>query len=138
MDLHNALDAARTLWLESAGGPELLAGCRMITGALSAMAAGAALLNSLRNIELEAIWTREDCRRFRIIGWLRTLGLVLAALYFFCAGVFEIDRTSSPVRLMVGNVAFSVMFLGSLLDSLAWRNHYKRKRMITEVKAGQR
>lgn len=136
MDPHNAFDAVRALWLQSVGGPELLAGCRMVTGGLSAMAAGAALQNSLRSVEVEAIWGPRDCRRFQIIGWLRTIGLVMAALYFFCAGVFEVDRTSSPVRLMVGNVAFSLMFLGSLLDSLAWRNHYKRKRMIKEVKEG--
>lgn len=131
MDPHSMFETARELWLQSASGPELLAGCRMVTGGLSLMAAGAALQNSLRSLELEATWTQEDCRRFKIIGWLKTAGLVMAALYFFCAGVFEVDRTSSPVRLLVGNAAFSTMFLGSMLDSLAWRNHYRRKRILT-------
>lgn len=130
MATHDLFTAAQELWLGSSAGPQLLASARMVTGALSALAAAAAFQNAVRDLELEATWTRSDRTRFRIINWIKVLGLILSALYFFCAGVFELERTSSPHRLVVANVAFSTVFLGSFLDSLYWRNHYRRKRQI--------
>lgn len=128
--MHDLFLRVQEVWLMSVGGPEILGFFRVITGTLSLLAAGASVRNAVANLEMESTWTPWDCKRFKVINWIKTLGLILAALYYFCAGLFEIDRTSSPLRLILGNVAFSVMFLGILMDAQAWRVHYKRKRRL--------
>ena len=116
--------------MDAASGPSLLFGARMITSSLATLAAIAALLNAWKPNEIESTWDKEDCKRFAVIGWMRAVALIAVALYYLCAGVFEVDRTSSPHRLLVGNIAMSSLFLGLWIDSVAWRFHYRRKRVI--------
>lgn len=118
-------------WLDAASGPALLSGFRMVSSALAALAAIAAIANAWKPNELEATWSDEDCRRFKLISWLRALSLIAVASYYFCAGLFEAERTSSPHRLLVGNISMSSLFLVSLMDSVAWRAHYRRKRAMS-------
>lgn len=130
MTLHELFIALQTWWLENATNPQALLGMRMFSGGLSLVAAALTVYNAIRPNEIEKTWNKDDCRRFGIIAWMKALGFVLAAIYFVCAAIFEADRINSPHRLLFSNVWVSLVMFTAIVDALAWRFHYYRKRMI--------
>lgn len=122
---------AKAWWLDAAAGPDLLFTVRIFSGGLNGVAFLIALWNAVHGNELEGTWDRATCRRFQVLTWLRAAALLGVALYFMAAAFFEVERTSSPHRLLVGNGVFGFLAAVTLLDMAAWRMHYILKRAVT-------
>ncbi|WP_414656764.1 hypothetical protein ACINK0_11380 [Deinococcus sp. VB343] len=118
--------AAQSWWLTEESGPGLLFGIRMFTATLSLFASWAWLMLARTPI-VESTWEECHRQRFRLVCYAVAVGLLLSCGYFLAGGVFESERTSSPHRLLVGNLAWSATFLPSILFAVYVRFMFTRK-----------
>lgn len=120
---------AQSWWLAEESGPGLLFGVRMLSATLALFAAWGWVMLA-RTPTVESTW--EDChrRRFGAVCLAVALGLGLACVYFVAGGVFEIERTSSPHRLIAGNLAWTVLFLALALAAIFLRFMFTRKAAV--------
>lgn len=120
---------AQSWWLAEESGPGLLFAVRMLSAALGLFAAWSWVMLARTPI-VDSAW--EDChrRRFGAVCRAVALSLGLACGYFVAGGVFEIERTSSPHRLIVGNVAWATLFLALSLMAIFMRFMFTRKVVV--------
>jgi len=124
------LSNLREWWLASAGDAMLLFLLRMTTASLALIACTLAWQNVIRPNEWERTWANGSYARLRVLNGMRAMFLTLCAVYFVGAGALEWERTYTPVRLVLGNVAFLGLFAWHAFDQLFWRLHFYRKRAI--------
>lgn len=117
---------AQSWWLTEESGPALLFGVRMVTATLSLFASWAWWMLSRTPI-VESTWEECHRQRFRLACAAIAFGLLLCCGYFLAGGLFEGERTSSPHRLIVGNLAWSLTFLPSILFAVYMRFMFTRK-----------
>lgn len=129
------MDLLRNWWLESAGDPALLFMVRILSCVLALMASGVWLMLGLKTPISESTWARRDIRAFRVVVTCVGLALLVAAAYYFTAGMIEQARTSSPHRLIVANVANATLFLSLSLLGAFLRLAFTRKRAIKAARA---
>lgn len=125
-------ETLRDWWVNAATGPTLLVCIRMVTTVL-ALTCAAAWWKLLHTPILEATWEHRDVRMFRIVARVLVCGALLVACYTFSAGVFEIERTSSPNRLLIANSVQAVLLVPLTFMGIFLQFVYTRK-VATKVK----
>lgn len=129
--MHDLYLQLQELWLGSAGDPALLYVIRTICGAIAALTAMAVTLNAARPNRLEQSWRGNECRVDQVTGWMLAVGLWGLTAYFFAAATFEMERTSTPNRLLFLDVFLTLINVSVLLRAVANRTRYSRKRALT-------
>lgn len=121
------MEPLREWWNAAESGPELLFWVRLGVSAILLPALGMALWAVAQPVEREGTWDAAQYRRARFMNGWRVLGLLLLLTYLFTAGMLEVERTSSPHRLIFANIGQAVLGGWQLFDMIFWRWHYTRK-----------
>lgn len=135
--LHNLIEqfsptyyAVQAWWLSEAMSSQPLFMMRAVAGTTSFIATLVSIYNLRHPNELEHTWNKDIFKRFAVISTIKALGFMGICLYYLCAAILEVDRVTSPHRLLVLGTAVSLVVMGYLMDALFWRVHYLRKRSI--------
>lgn len=127
-DIHTVFLAAQVLWLSMVADPGVLMLLRVSCAVFAIVAATVAIRAAVATNSLELTWSARECRIYRVLMSMLAVSLVCIALYFTAAGVFEVARTSSPVRLIAADIIFTVHLWIEILILVFLRAQYGKKR----------
>ena len=127
-ETHSLFIAAQTLWLSMVADPGVLMLLRVSSAVFSVVASTVAIRAALATDNLEMTWSHRECRIYRVLMSMLAASLVMIAIYFVCAGVFEVARTSSPVRLIAADIIFTLHLWTQILVLVFLRAQYGKKR----------
>lgn len=128
------MEALREWWYAAESGPQMLFWVRLGVASIILLALFMACWAVVKPAEREGSWDAAQYRRARFMNGWRVLGLLLLLAYLFMAGVLEVERTSSPHRLIFANIGQAIMGGWQLFDMIFWRWHYTRKPEVLREK----
>lgn len=123
-------DQMRELWNMFLPDNNILLLFRLMSGTSSLILALFLWYSFIIPPEIEQTWTKRDFYISRVIQFGQALGATIVFFYFFNAGLFELNRAGTPVKLILANTGFTVHYVFCCLSELNkrylyWRKHYR-------------
>lgn len=130
-------DALRELWNVYLPDNNLLLLVRMMTGSANLLLIVFLWWSFISPAQIEPTWTIKDFRVNRVILFFKAFFGTMILIYFVSAGVFEVSRAGTPLKLIFANLGFTGMFFFSALEEIQWKVHYWRKKYIYKARNTQ-
>lgn len=129
-------EVLRDWWITPASDPLLLLVVRIASTVFALLCAWA--WRRLAHVPiLEATWEARDVRTFHRVARVLMWWALLMACYTLMGGILEAERTSSPHRLLVANVALASLLLPTTLLGIFLQFVYTRKTAVKVKQARQ-